>query len=132
MGGSSKQVFRTRAVAFLATLSFLVALETALAQYQSSYPYAPRPSPTPQLPKRSQHFGGLIGNPYRNDGIPPSGLPIGRNLNSYYGGVSSIGTGNPFVQQHAAKPFSNLHRPQPLITSRQAAQIEVARGLWYD
>ncbi len=102
-------------------------LPTATAQYRSSYPYSRPPTTSRQLPYTTRHIGGFNGNPYRNDRTAPSGLPVSRSLRSYYGGASR---GNPFAQRSVAKPFSNLQRPQPLLTSREAARIEVARGLW--
>jgi len=63
--------------------------------------------------------------------VAPSGLPIRRNLQSYYaGGVRQSAGGNPFGYRPVQKPFSNLGRSRPLITSREAARIEVSRGLW--
>jgi len=108
------------------TLTLLGVLATASAQYGSSYPYARPPAARRQLPTTARHVGGFTGNPYRSSGVAPSGLPVGGNR-SYYGGGggrSSLGYRAP------AKPFSNLHRPKPLVTSRDAARIEVARGLW--
>jgi len=29
-----------------------------------------------------------------------------------------------------AKPFSNLHRPKPLVSGTDAERIEITRGLW--
>ena len=102
---------------------------SATAQYggTAAYPYSQRASNYRSLPAPARHVGsgGVIGNPYRNDG-PSSGLPISRNINSYYGG----GGGNSLARRPAQKPFSNVTPHQPLMTGMQAARIEVARGLW--
>jgi len=103
---------------------------SAIAQYRSSapYPYSQQRAPANRrLPSSARHVGtgGLIGNPYRND-IPPSGLPLNRNLNSYYGGSG----GNSLARRPVQKPFSNVTPYQPLVTSQQVARLEVTRGLW--
>ena len=102
----------------------------AIAQYRSSapYPYSHQREPANRrLPAPARHVGsgGVIGNPYRND-IPPSGMPLNRNINSYYG----RGGGSSLARRPAQKPFSNATPYQPLITGREAARLEVARGLW--
>ncbi len=109
-------------------IAILGTLATVSAQYRSSYPYARPPAASRQLPSSARHVGGFTGNPYRASRTAPTGLPVSGNRHSYYGGT---GGGNALGQRATAKPFSNLHRPQALVTSRQAAQIEVSRGLWY-
>lgn len=106
-------------------------LPIAFAQYRSRDPYPYQRAPTPSLPTSARHVGGFIGNPYRNDRVTPTGLPIGRSLQAYYGGGfwQSSG-GNPFGHRSVQKPFSYVIPPRPLITSREAATIEVSRGLW--
>ncbi len=96
----------------------------ALAQYRSRAPYPYQRRPAPRLPTSARHVGGFIGNPYRNDRVTPTGLPVGRNLQAYYGG------GYPFGHRPVQKPFPNVAPYRPLITSREAATIEVSRGLW--
>lgn len=102
-------------------------LTTAYAQYQSSYPYSRPSTPSRQLPSSARHVGGFNSNPYTRSRTAPTGLPVSGNRHSYYGGTG----GSAFGHQTVSKPFSNLSRPQPLVTSRQAAQMEVARGLWH-
>ncbi len=96
--------------------------------WREGYPYQRQPAP--RLPTSSGHVGGFIGNPYRNDRIAPTGLPIGHSIHAYYGGGSSLSGGNPLVYRPASKPFSNATPTRPLISSREAARIEVSRGLW--
>jgi len=119
-------------IAILLCVLAVSGFRSAFAQYRSSYPYPyQRRLPAPRLPPSARHVGGFIGNPYRNDRVPPTGLPVGRNLQSYYGGASrQFGGGNPFGQRPVQKPFSNITPARPLISSREAARIEVARGLW--
>lgn len=124
--GFSRFTILGGAIGILGVLALGV-LMTATAQYRSSYPYSRPPATSRQLPYTTRHVGGFTGNPYRKSQTAPTGLPVSGNLRSYYGGA---GGGNPFAQRSVTKPFSNLQRPQPLVTSRQAAQIEVARGLW--
>lgn len=110
-----------------ALLVGLIGLSLASAQYYGGgYPYS-RPAPTPsrQLPAPARNVGGFQGNPYRNSSIPPTGLPIG-TTHSYFNSSSRAS----MAHKPAPKPYSNVNIPGPLITSRQAAQIEVARGLW--
>lgn len=103
----------------------------ALAQYRGGAPYPYQRQAPPRLPSSARHVGGFVGNPYRNDRVTPTGLPVGRNLQSYYGGgVRQSSGGNPFARQPIQKPFSNITPYRPLITSREAARIEVSRGLW--
>jgi len=102
-------------------------LTTASAQYQSSYPYSRIAPSRTQLPRSTRHIGGFTGNPYKTSQVAPSGLPVSGNRRSYYGG--GIGEGS-FGYRAPAKPFSNLHRPQPLVSGTDAARIEIARGLW--
>ena len=122
---------RTPGYAFAGGVVVLLGiLATASAQYQSSYPYSRSQTTSRQLPNSARHIGsgGIIGNPYTNTRTAPSGLPVSGNRHSYYGGGSR---GNSLGGHQVSKPFSNLQRPQPLITSREAARIEVARGLWH-
>ncbi|NOY43707.1 MAG: hypothetical protein GXP26_17960 [Planctomycetes bacterium] len=129
--GSSRFTLFGGAIGILGILAFGVlvfgVLATATAQYRSSYPYSRPPTTSRQLPSTTRHVGGFTGNPYRNDRTAPSGLPVSKSLRSYYGGT---GGGNPYAQRSVSKPFSNLQRQRPLVTSREAARIEVARGLW--
>lgn len=105
-------------------------IPTATAQYQreASSPYQQRS--TKQLPRSARHVGGFIGNPYRNDRVAPTGLPVGRSLQAYYGTTRQSTRGNPLVHRPIYKPFSNITPNPPLITSRDAARIEISRGLW--
>ena len=102
-------------------------LASASAQYGGNYPYSRPSTPSRQLPNTARHVGGYFGNPYTNTRSAPTGLPVSGNRHSYFG---TTGGRSAFGNQAVAKPFSNLHRPQPLITSREAARLEVARGLW--
>ncbi|NOY43800.1 MAG: hypothetical protein GXP26_18430 [Planctomycetes bacterium] len=103
----------------------------ASAQYQSGDSYVYPREPAPRLPRSARHVGGLFGSPYRNDRVVASGLPVGRNLQTYYGGALRQSAGsNPFGYRPIQKPFSNITRYRPLLTSREAARIEVSRGLW--
>ena len=103
-------------------------LSYASAQYYGSgYPYGRSvPEPRRQLPNTARNIGGFGGNPYVNSSVPPTGLPIGMSHN-YFGGGS---TNTVARRSPTQKPFSNVQTWGPLITSHQAAQIEVARGLW--
>lgn len=105
-------------------------IHIATAQYQSrtAYPYPLRS--TIKLPSSARHVGGFTGNPYRNDRVAPTGLPLGRNLQAYYGGTRQPVRGNPLTYRSTYKPFSNITPNPPLITSRDAARIEISRGLW--
>ena len=102
-------------------------LTTVSAQYHSSYPYSRAQPSRTQLPNTARHIGGFTGNPYRTSTAAPTGLPVSRNINSYYGGVSG---NNSLGYKAPTKPFANLHRPQPLVSGVDAARIEIARGLW--
>ena len=99
-------------------------LTIASAQYSSHYPYSRQPKARTQLPSTAQHIGGFTGNPYRSSGMPPTGLPVSSKRHSYYGGVSSGGS----LGYRA--PKKQVYSYNPLITSREAGRIEVARGLW--
>lgn len=106
----------------------IVGLTNASAQYQSSYPYSRSPAAPRQRSYSAMGVGGFNGNPYKTSRVASTGLPVSGHRHSYYGGGSSRGS----LGYHApTKPFANLHRPQPLISSREAARIEVARGLWH-
>ena len=73
--------------------------------------------------------GGFTGNPYRQSSVRPTGLPLGGGRShSYFGGGGAAG--NPMAHRSVQKPFSNVRQPRGLVTSREAARIEVARGLW--
>lgn len=116
----------TRRLVFLAFGFTMLGL--ASAQYYGGNPYVkPRPEPTRSMSRPAQNFGGFGGNPYARSSMPPTGMPIG-STHSYFG----RGAPNPMASRAPKqKPFSNVGIPGPLVTSRQAAQIEVARGLWY-
>ena len=102
----------------------------SFAQYGSPYPYSSGGSPAQRLPNSAQRVGGFVGNPYRNSGVAPTGLPLGGvRTHSYFGAGGQTG-GNPVAHRSVQKPFSNISRPRPLISSHEAARIEVARGLW--
>ncbi len=102
----------------------------AFAQYGSPYPYPSSHPSARRLPNSAHRVGGFTGNPYRTSTVRPTGLPLGGyRTNSYFGGGGQAG-GNPFAHRSVQKPFANISRPRPLITSREAARIEVARGLW--
>lgn len=119
----SAHVRRYAPALFLACLG----LSLASAQYYGGgYPYSrPAPKPSRQLPAPARNVGGFQGNPYRNSSIPPTGLPIGTTHNYF-----NTGSRASMAHKPVRKPYSNVNIPGPLITSRQAAQIEVARGLW--
>ena len=102
----------------------------AFAQYGSPYPYRSSPQPVRRLPNSALHVGGFTGNPYRTSTVRPTGLPLGGGrTNSYFGAGGQAGR-NPIAHQSGQKPFTNISRPRPLVTSREAARIEVGRGLW--
>jgi len=127
-----RKIFFIWAVVLLSML-MVGKLSIALAQYEyrSGTSYSPQRQPTPRLPTSARHVGGFIGNLYRNDRIAPTGLPVGRTLHTYYGGgIRQYGGGNPFGHRSVSKPFSNITPTRPLITSRDAARIEISRGLW--
>ncbi|QDU54917.1 hypothetical protein [Aeoliella mucimassa] len=112
----------------LLVLGPLVCLGLASAQYYGgAYPYAKPtvPKAPTSLPRSAQTFNGFSGNPYARSTVPPTGMPIGTTHN-YFGS----GVGNPVASRPQPKPFSSVKVPGPLVTSRQAAQIEVAKGLW--
>ena len=102
----------------------------ASAQYGSPYPYPSSQPPAQRLPNSALRVGGFTGNPYRNSTVRPTGLPLGGVRTHSYFGVGGQAGGNPIAHRSVQKPFANLSRPRPLITSREAARIEVARGLW--
>ncbi len=117
----------SKAAQYFMLLAVLALLSQTYAQYYGvGNPYAQRaPEPRRQMPNTARNVGGFSGNPYRNSTVPPTGMPIGTSHN-FFGG----GTTRSVAHKPAQKPFSNVHIPGPLMTSRQAAQIEVARGLW--
>lgn len=106
----------------------LLAIGVASAQYGGGYPYSsPRQQqPRQRLPNSAQRVGGINGTHYRQSSVRPTGMPL--NQRSYFGGGG--GGGNPMAHRPKQKPFSNYRQPRPLITSQEAARIEVARGLW--
>jgi len=106
-------------------LAGLTHLAIAQAQYGTPYPYSQQRMPQTQLPSSARHVGGLTGNPFQNNRVRPTGLPVG-SAHNFFG----TGAGNPMAHQPTRKPFSNVTPYSPLITSQEAARLEVARGLW--
>lgn len=125
--------FRSSAglAAVVLTAVVFAILGLASAQYPAGYPnpYAPQMAPTPQLPRPAQRIGGFSGNPFANSGVPPTGLPLGTRSSSV--AAPRFSTGSPMAHRPTQKPFSNVSMPGPLVSSRDAARIEVARGLWW-
>ena len=122
--------FVSRRATTLIAVVALGVVSLAAAQYQSSYPYSSGGrSPAPRLPNSAQRVGGFTGNPYRQSQVAGTGLPLGgARTHSYFGNTGR--GGSPVARQPVQKPFSNIQRPRPLITSQEAGRIEVARGLW--
>ena len=119
-----------RVTTLLITAVAIGIVSLASAQYQSSYPYAGSRRPDPRLPNSAQRVGGFTGNPYRKSQVAPTGLPLGgARTHSYYGSAGGA-RGNPAAHRPVQKPFSNIQRPRPLITSQDAARISIAQGLW--
>lgn len=111
----------------MATACCLLIVPTAPAQY-GGYSYGnPAAPPRPPAPPRPNLAGGTFWlNPYANGTArPPSTQPLA-NSSSYFGGV---GAGNPMGASPAQKPFANHRRPAPLMTSREAARVEVYQGM---
>jgi len=120
---------RLLGVVWLLLAVVVVESPSATGQYRggSSYPYSKQRSSARRLPSSAEQIGGFtIGNPYKNNRTRPSGLPVGGNRHSYYGG----GGGNPMGRRPTQKPFANTRVRKPLVTGMDAAHIEVARGLW--
>ncbi len=101
----------------------------AFAQYGSPYSYPSSRQPARRLPNSAHRVGGFSGNPYRTSTVRPTGLPLGGyRSNSYFGGGRA--GGNPIAYRSGQKPMANISRPRPLVSSMEAARIEVGRGLW--
>ena len=114
-------------VAMLLLAAFVCGLfGPAHAQYPGTYSYYANPQP---VAPRGPNLAGGLSTYGRNPLYSQQSRPTGMVTSTNYGMRAPTRT-NPFVHQPAQKPFSNLQKPRPLVSSMDAARIEVARGLW--